>query len=128
MQMNLFDLGNENLLQQEKEKRAFDFLVMSLAWLDGCKYKSVGKYMIEAWEKHMKNLGFIQGIEFSTEKLYAGKQSMRVLIIFPWDGERHLCFWLDNHKTRFDDLKKTLEKYKEIAKKKLEEPYDGTNS
>lgn len=118
-QLNLFTPDTRHLLLEEKKFQAFEFLRSSLVWLDRCKYKSVGKHMVQAWAKAMRDVGLVDKIEIESVKLSVGRQSTQLLITFPWDGPHHISIWLDNHKTKFEDLKDSLLKFKEHAKKEL---------
>lgn len=121
MQMNFWNLNNDHLLLKEKQYKGYEFLAFSLRWLEKSKYKSLGKYLVNAWEKSAQEQGLVESIEFEKEKLYLGKVSWRVLITFPWKGERHINIWIDDYKNGLEALVERLELYKEKAKELLKE-------
>ena len=118
MQLSLFPEEPKKMdTEEERFTVAWEFLRDSLDWLEECKYKTVTKYLITAWEKEMK--GYIKSITQSMESLGTRRNSLWVLIEFPFEGNRHISIWLDNHKTRFEDLKVELKKYEAQALKEI---------
>jgi len=118
VQLSLFPEEPKKMdTEEERFTVAWEFLRDSLDWLEECKYKTVTKYLITAWEKEMK--GYIKSITQSMESLGTRRNSLWVLIEFPFEGNRHISIWLDNHKTRFEDLKVELKKYEAQALKEI---------
>lgn len=118
MQLSLFSEEPKKMdTEEERFTIAWEFLRDSLDWLEECKYKTVTKHLIGAWEKEMK--GYIKAITQSMETLSPRRNSLWVLIEFPFERRRHISIWLDNHKTRFEDLKEELKKYEAVALKEI---------
>lgn len=104
---------------EERVGILWEFLHDTVEWLNRCKYKSVGSAMVNAWEKEMNSNGFDVTITQQLEKLGTSRNSLHVLIEFPWEKERHISIWLDTHKTRFEDLKQQINKLEDIAIRRL---------
>lgn len=103
-------------MDEQQLALVWEFLTDSIAFIGESKYKSVGKYMIEAWQREMQG----RGISISNETHKIGsKNQMNVLIEFPFEHERHLSIWLENHKTRMEDLIQALKKFEDLALTKL---------
>jgi len=118
-QLYLFPQGKEITSIEDRYAVAWEFLHDSIAFLDECKYKSVSKHMINAWEKEFKKRGLVRSIAGELFKLAPGNNSMNVLIEFPWEDARHISIWLDDHKERWESLKKKVREYEQYAITKM---------
>jgi len=120
LQLNLFREFKENpQTEEEKMPIVWEFLQDSLHFFENMTYKSVGKHMIAAWEKEMKVNGYIKDIQFEKVALPSKKNSLWVLIEFPFEGKKHISIWLDSHKTRLEDLKMYLKLYEQKAIRRI---------
>lgn len=116
MQLNLFRTFAENpSTEEEKMSIVWEFLRDSIQFINESSYKSVGKHMIAAWEKEMLVKGYIKSIKQEIVKLTPQKNSCCVLIEFPFKGKKHITIWLDNAKSRLEDLMTYLQIYEQKA-------------
>ncbi len=97
----------------------WEFFYDSIAFLDECKYKSVSKYLLAAWEKEMAPRGILKSMSHELVKVGKSNQ-MHVLIRLNVDGPSDVSIWLKNHKTRFEELKSHLHDYEKKAREAMQ--------
>jgi len=88
---------------EDKIFTAWEFCKDSLEFIEGSKYKTVSKYLIEKWKKTTSN-HCIRDILFEFVDLKSKGRAIWILVRFDWEGPGDLSIWLEDKTRRKEDL------------------------